>query len=100
MHRQLPKDGPNLSSRVEVIKDWNPGVYAKFHFDEPWDGPHNKELIKEIPSFYQAQGEKEGYTERLDCRRGCRLRFGQSASSDRSRRLHAPPFGGSLSQGS
>ena len=62
MHRQLPKDGPNLSWRVEVIKDWNPGVYAKFHFDEPWDGPHNKELIKEIPSFYQAQGEKEGYT--------------------------------------
>ncbi len=27
-------------------------TYDRFHHDEPWDSPHNKELIKDIPTVY------------------------------------------------
>ena len=28
------------------------GLYNRFHLDEPWDSPHNKELIKEMPTTF------------------------------------------------
>ena len=28
-------------------------LYEKFHLDEPWDSPHNRELIKRMPEIYQ-----------------------------------------------
>ena len=41
---------------MELLKHSDPGLaalYKKFHLDEPWDSPHNKELIKEIPFLFQ-----------------------------------------------
>ncbi len=29
------------------------GVYDRYRFDEPWDGPNNRKLLAEIPSVYQ-----------------------------------------------
>jgi hypothetical protein len=27
-------------------------LYRQFHFDEPWDGPHNKKLLTKMPKVY------------------------------------------------
>ena len=27
-------------------------LYNRFHLDEPWDSPHNKALLKEMPALY------------------------------------------------
>jgi hypothetical protein len=48
------KDGkPMLSWRVAILpyldqKD----LYNKFHLDEPWDSPHNKALLDQMPEVY------------------------------------------------
>jgi prepilin-type processing-associated H-X9-DG protein len=44
---------PLLSWRVALLPylDQNP-LYQKFHLDEPWDSPHNKELHKYMPAVY------------------------------------------------
>ncbi len=44
---------PLLSWRVHILP-WidQAALYEKFHLDEPWDSPHNKELIKEMPATY------------------------------------------------
>ena len=44
-----------LSWRVEILNKYGEyhGLYKKFHLDESWDGPHNKDLIKEIPDFLE-----------------------------------------------
>ncbi len=52
--RSSSKDGkPLLSWRVAILPylDQQP-LYDKFHLDEPWDSPHNKALIKEMPQVF------------------------------------------------
>ncbi len=48
------KDGkPLLSWRVAILPFIEQGpLFNKFKLDEPWDSPHNKALLKEIPSTY------------------------------------------------
>ena len=48
-----PRGKPLLSWRVAILPylDANP-LYAKFKLDEPWDSPHNKELLKYMPAVY------------------------------------------------
>jgi hypothetical protein len=47
-------------------------LYKKFHLDEPWDGPHNKLLIEQIPLPLQDPEGKKGYTCYLGVRgKGC-----------------------------
>ena len=48
------KDGkPLLSWRVAILPYLEQQeLYNKFHVDEPWDSPHNKALIKEMPTTY------------------------------------------------
>jgi beta-lactamase regulating signal transducer with metallopeptidase domain len=31
-------------------------LYRKYRFDEPWDGPHNRELIEQMPAVYSVSG--------------------------------------------
>ncbi len=31
-------------------------LYGKFHLNEPWDSPHNKALVAEMPSMYKTPG--------------------------------------------
>jgi prepilin-type processing-associated H-X9-DG protein len=48
------KDGkPLLSWRVAILPfiEQN-SLYQQFHLDEPWDSPHNKELISKMPQQY------------------------------------------------
>ncbi len=48
------KDGkPLLSWRVAILPYIEQAeLYNRFHLDEPWDSPHNKELIKEMPTTF------------------------------------------------
>lgn len=44
---------PLLSRRVAGLPFLGQqDLYAKFHVDEPWDGPHNKTLLTQMPSVY------------------------------------------------
>ena len=44
---------PLLSWRVAILPYiQQQGLYEKFKLDEPWDSPHNKALLKEMPSTY------------------------------------------------
>jgi hypothetical protein len=56
------KDGkPLLSWRVHIlpfIEETN--LYERFHFDEPWDSEHNRQLIAHMPKAYQAPGSNAG----------------------------------------
>jgi hypothetical protein len=48
---------PLLSWRVHILPYIEQdALYKKFKLDEPWDSKHNKELIKEMPTFYKVPG--------------------------------------------
>jgi hypothetical protein len=34
-------------------------LYNKFHLDEPWDSPHNKKLIDQMPRIYRSPKIKD-----------------------------------------
>lgn len=42
-----------LSWRVAILEFVEESaLYAKFHHDEPWDSPHNIQLLSEMPTIY------------------------------------------------
>jgi prepilin-type processing-associated H-X9-DG protein len=44
---------PLLSWRVAILPYLDAqSLYDKFKLDEPWDSPHNKALLKEMPAVY------------------------------------------------
>jgi Protein of unknown function (DUF1559) len=48
-----------LSWRVAIlpyIEEYR--LYQRFHLDEPWDSPHNKPLLKEMPRTYAPVAQK------------------------------------------
>ncbi|QDU50790.1 DUF1559 family PulG-like putative transporter [Gimesia panareensis] len=48
---------PNLSWRVHLLPFLGEQeLYHKFKLDEPWDSPHNKALLDQMPDVYQTQG--------------------------------------------
>jgi prepilin-type processing-associated H-X9-DG protein len=55
------KDGkPLLSWRVAILPYVEQQeLYKKFKLDEPWDSPHNKALIKEMPPIYLCPSRKD-----------------------------------------
>src|SRR5262249_36238094 len=57
----IRKDGKALLSwRVAILPYLDQeALYKKFHLDEPWDSPHNRELLKEIPSLYAPVAGKD-----------------------------------------
>ena len=56
------KDGkPLLSWRVAILPFLEQQeLYNKFKLDEPWDSPHNKALIKEMPTMYMCPSRPNG----------------------------------------
>jgi prepilin-type processing-associated H-X9-DG protein len=47
------KGKPLLSWRVTILPFLDQqALYNRFKLDEPWDSPHNKELLKEMPATY------------------------------------------------
>lgn len=37
-------------------------IYKRYHFDEPWDGPNNRQLLKEVPAVFRCPTEPAGST--------------------------------------
>jgi prepilin-type processing-associated H-X9-DG protein len=74
-HRRLParanfdKEGkPLLSWRVHVLPFVEElPLYKQFHLDEPWDSPHNRQLIAKMPAIYRnpSSTAKPGMTDYL-----------------------------------
>ncbi len=58
-----------LSWRVHVLPFIEQAhLYDQFHLDEPWDSPHNKGLIEQMPEIYRSpdsSGDKPGMTNYL-----------------------------------
>ena len=49
---------PLLSWRVHLLPFLEQdNLHRRFHLDEPWDSPHNQQLISEIPSVYRMRGD-------------------------------------------
>ena len=60
-----PSGKPLLSWRVAILPYLEQQeLYDKFKQDEAWDSPHNKALLKEIPSVYRcpSRGRVESFT--------------------------------------
>ena len=57
------KDGkPLLSWRVAILQHLDgkeKALYEKFHLDEPWDSPHNKKLLDQMPDIYAPVTKKD-----------------------------------------
>ena len=46
---------PLLSWRVHMLPFIEQAqLYEQFHLDEPWDSPHNKALIEQMPAVYRS----------------------------------------------
>jgi prepilin-type processing-associated H-X9-DG protein len=52
------RDGrPLLSWRVAILPQLGyRSLYARFHLDEPWDSPHNRALLREMPREFACPG--------------------------------------------
>jgi len=52
------RDGtPLLSWRVALLPHLGyRSLYERFHLDEPWDSPHNRALLKEMPTEFACPG--------------------------------------------
>jgi RNA polymerase sigma factor (sigma-70 family) len=59
-HKRMPAPAltdaagkPLLSWRVALLPYLNEqALYDQFHLDEPWDSPHNRDLLPKIPKWY------------------------------------------------
>jgi len=52
-----PDGKPMHSWRVLILPyAEEPALYKKYRFDEPWDGPNNRKLWDQMPSFYACPG--------------------------------------------
>jgi len=59
------KGGPHIANYGKPCLSWRvallpfleqDALYKQFHLDEPWDSPHNKTLLTQIPKVYQHPG--------------------------------------------
>ena len=63
-----PDGKPGLSWRVAILPMIEEdSLYRQFHLNEPWDSPHNRELVSQMPQVFQSPGSDldEGYTNYL-----------------------------------
>jgi hypothetical protein len=60
-----PDGKPWHSWRVLILPYIDQRLYDRYRFDEPWDGPHNKALLKSVPAAYRDPvypESKDGFT--------------------------------------
>ncbi|NOX53273.1 MAG: DUF1559 domain-containing protein [Planctomycetes bacterium] len=54
-----PDGKPLLSWRVHLLPHLDQReLYEQFHLDEPWDSPHNRELIDKMPAVFRCPASK------------------------------------------
>ena len=84
------KGKPLLSWRVAILPYLEQQeLYDKFKLDEPWDSPHNKALLKEMPPVYPVPepGQARAVHDELPGVRG-KGRYLREGSGYRRRRRH------------
>jgi hypothetical protein len=55
-----PDGKPLLSWRVQLLPYVERAdLYQRFRLDEPWDSPHNKALISQMPTIYLSRWQRE-----------------------------------------
>jgi hypothetical protein len=66
-----PDGTPLLSWRVHLLPfiEYHQ-LYLKFHLDEPWDGPHNRPLLGEMPVIYTRPADRGGHRGQMTYYRG------------------------------
>lgn len=70
---------PLLSWRVKLLPYLGEyELYKRFHLDEPWDSPHNLQMLPLIPTVYQTFGAKDASTTRLQAVVGQGTIFGEA----------------------
>ncbi|MFN5900971.1 MAG: DUF1559 domain-containing protein, partial [Planctomyces sp.] len=57
--KQFKGSKAGLSWRVHLLQVLDPDLYIRFHMDEPWDSPHNKTLIPEMPTAFRTPAVTE-----------------------------------------
>ena len=62
--RHYGPDGRSyLSWRVHLLPFLEQSVlYSKFHLNEPWDSPHNIQLLDKMPAIYRSTGDSDDST--------------------------------------
>lgn len=59
---------PMHSWRVLVLETMGDNesmeLYRAYRFDEPWDGPHNRQLLDKMPSYYGCPSDEHGTVDR------------------------------------
>jgi prepilin-type processing-associated H-X9-DG protein len=71
MPATLDKAGkPLLSWRVAILPFLPNGadLYGRFKLDEPWDSPHNRALLQEMPKVYQCPTRRDSNTQTTNYR--------------------------------
>lgn len=63
-HASYTRDGqPLLSWRVHLLPYLQQdNLYRQFRLDEPWDSPHNKQLLSSIPAIYKTTDSSQDTT--------------------------------------
>lgn len=51
---------PMHSWRVLLLEFMDQDLYASYRFSEPWDGPNNRKLASQVPSFYACPNAADG----------------------------------------
>jgi hypothetical protein len=53
-----PDGKPWHSWRVLILEFLDPALFARYSFDEPWDGPNNSKLLSSIPEKYRCLNDR------------------------------------------
>jgi hypothetical protein len=62
--QMIDRNGNKHSWRVLILPFLEQGdLYAQYHFDEPWDSPHNRLLASKAPPFYRCRSDSADASE-------------------------------------
>ena len=89
-------DRPLYSWRVLILPFLEQqGLYDQFKLDEPWDSPHNIQLLSKMPVVYEAPGSKRSKLPAYHT--VCHVFFGKGAAFEGKKGLKFDDFPDGLS---
>ena len=87
--RRKRQAAPELAGGDPALSSSSNELYNKFKLDEPWDSPHNKALLKEMPAvFLAATAPSPSRSRRITAYWWDRARLFETGPGHRHRRFH------------